>query len=665
MNHWITTEDFIKYKPVSNFSEGGENQASLDARLENSHTLFRKKFVLGKVEGQSYRLSITADDYYKLYINGMLFAMGPANGYHDRYYYNEYDVTKVLREGENLIAVHVYYHGRIDYAHVSADNRQGMWARLCADGDCVWETDSSWKYWVDKSYISNGVTWGYDTQFAENIDRRLHPVGWEKVEFDDNLWLPCVVNETDDHVLVRQITPSVDFYEVEPKEITKCSDNNYILDFGKEIVGYVRLRIKSERGGHVRIKCGEELLETGHVRSKMRCGVEFDEVWTYGAGEDLIESFEYSGFRYLEFEAKDESVLPEDFSVLVRHYPIRQKREFNGENKTIQRIWDICENAVIMSTQEGFFDCPTREKGQYLGDMLITGLSHFCISGDARLYQKGVLDFAHSVSVCEGMAGVAPAAIMNPIADYSLLYPLIVWNYYQISKDWQLVIELIPVMEQLISYYEKYQREDGLLEGVREWNLVDWPQGLRDGYEFDLSKPTKPGVHNVMNAYYYGARKTMNQLYQIAGIDKYYDTKRMKEAFFAAFYQKDTGLFTDCEHGTHSALHSNVLPYYFDMAEEVQQGKIVDFIMEKGFSCGVYFAYFVLMSLVKHGEREKARKLLLNESEHSWCNMLEEGATSCFEAWGKEQKHNTSLCHPWASTPIILLSTNCVSMEEK
>ena len=35
--------------------------------------------------------------------------------------------------------------------------------------------------------------------------------------------------------------------------------------------------------------------------------------------------------------------------------------------------------------------------------------------------------------------------------------------------------------------------------------------------------------------------------------------------------------------------------------------------------------------------------------------MLREGATTCFETWAKEQKWNTSLCHPWGSGAIPLI----------
>ena len=79
-------------------------------------------------------------------------------------------------------------------------------------------------------------------------------------------------------------------------------------------------------------------------------------------------------------------------------------------------------------------------------------------------------------------------------------------------------------------------------------------------------------------------------------------------------------------------------------------------IKGKGLSCGVYMSYYVLKALCKMGHYEEALSLILSEDEHSWLNMIAEGATTCFEAWGKEQKHNTSLCHPWASSPTIVLA---------
>jgi len=64
-----------------------------------------------------------------------------------------------------------------------------------------------------------------------------------------------------------------------------------------------------------------------------------------------------------------------------------------------------------------------------------------------------------------------------------------------------------------------------------------------------------------------------------------------------------------------------------------------------------YFAYFVLLALEKEQEYDLMRELICDKG--SWLNMISEGATTCFEAWGKDQKWNTSLFHPWLSYPVI------------
>lgn len=67
-------------------------------------------------------------------------------------------------------------------------------------------------------------------------------------------------------------------------------------------------------------------------------------------------------------------------------------------------------------------------------------------------------------------------------------------------------------------------------------------------------------------------------------------------------------------------------------------------------------AYFLLKALCRLGRHMDAYSLIVSQGEHSWYNMVREGATTCFEAWGKDQKWNTSLCHPWASAPISVLA---------
>ena len=77
----------------------------------------------------------------------------------------------------------------------------------------------------------------------------------------------------------------------------------------------------------------------------------------------------------------------------------------------------------------------------------------------------------------------------------------------------------------------------------------------------------------------------------------------------------------------------------------------------------MWFSCFVLRPLASIGAYEEAFALITSKGEHSWYNMISEGATTCYEAWGKEQKWNTSLCHPWASSPIIVMIENFLGIK--
>ena len=198
--------------------------------------------------------------------------------------------------------------------------------------------------------------------------------------------------------------------------------------------------------------------------------------------------------------------------------------------------------------------------------------------------------------------------------------------------------------------------EDWLVDD--KWNLVDWPDNLRDNYDFPLTSVIEKGLgpHNVVNAFYIGCVKQTEEIRGILGIEKAKKSDDLVDAFHKHFYNPETGLYTDSPNTKHSSLHSNSIVAFYGICKKEEEATIREFIMEKRLCCGVYMAYFVLKALCRMGYYEDAYKLIVSEDEHSWYNMVREGATTCFEAWGKEQKWNTSLCHPWASGPISVLA---------
>ncbi len=656
---WMIDRKFYGLTPVNVFHK--EMADTTDDKhkeeLKNYHMLVRKKFLLKEVGKEAY-LDITADDYYKLYINGHFVGQGPAPSYYFHYAYNRYEVGKYLRKGENLIAVHVYYQGLINRVWNSGDYRQGLIAELSIDHELVLYTDETWKAKRALEFIGN-ETIGYDTQFREDIDSRLQEKNWRELNYKDDTWEYLQVHLTDDHKLVLQETPVINVYEVKPTLIEQLEEGHYLIDFGQEITGQFKAEALGEAGQEITILCGEELREdhVKRVRHEMRCNCNYKDTWILSGSKDVLEFYDYKAFRYVEVISPIGTIIPESMCALVRHYPMEEEKcKFASSNELLNAIWSICKNGVKYGTQEGYLDCPSREKGQYLGDATVTSHSHLYLSGDLRIFKKCLKDFALSSYICPGIMAVAPGSFMQEIADFSLQWPYQLLNYYMHSNDIEFLKEMYPIAEGIIRHFKQYQREDGLLEKVSDkWNLVDWPDTLRDDYDFELSKPIGEGCHNVINAFFCGAVKTLNEIRDILGMDYLDEFEDLKKAYINAFYDKERKLFRDSTVSGHCSLHSNMLPLFWGLVPKEAEHSVIELIREKKLQCGVYNAYFLLKGLAKAGAYDLVYELLTSEEERSWANMVREGATTCFEAWGKEQKNNTSLCHPWASAPISVI----------
>ena len=222
--------------------------------------------------------------------------------------------------------------------------------------------------------------------------------------------------------------------------------------------------------------------------------------------------------------------------------------------------------------------------------------------------------------------------------------------------DKEYLQKTLDCSEKILNYFKKFARHDGLLQNVSEkWNLVDWPDNLRDNYAFKLERPLEDGCHNVVNAFYIGCVLCVEKMREILSIKKECESASPIEAFNREFFDNETKLYKDCSKNSHSSIHSNIIPSFYGFNKPESNESIRELIKERGMCCGVYMAYFLLKALCRMGYYQDAFELIVSTGEHSWYNMVREGATTCFEAWGKEQKWNTSLCHPWASGPIPVL----------
>lgn len=648
---FICHPDFENEAPINVFHKECNSAQIPASKYQNRHILFRRKLTVP--EYSSAKIFISADDYYKLYINGCFVACGPAAGYPSAYYYNELDVSEVLCEGENTFAIHTYYQGLINRVWVSGDMCAMLAFSLVVDGKEVLRSDESWLCADHTGYSSLGTV-GYDTAFLECYDSASPEARFMLPEFDDSAWTHAEIYKHADYTLIKQPTPVVDVYDSAPVSCIKTG-NTLRLDFGQEMVGGLCAEAEGKAGNEIILRFGEELNPDGSVRFDMRCNCRYEEKWHLSGGFDRLDQFDYKAFRYAELILPDDVKLS-DIKMSLRHYPFVQKREYDTDNEDLKRIIDLCINTVKFGTQESFIDCPTREKGQYLGDAAVFGRAHAVLTGDTSLLKKVVRDFVATAQVCPGLMAVSGGSLMQEIADYSLIFPALVLWIYRFDGDEAFLRSCLPAVLGQLDYFKRFMRPDGLIENVTEkWNLVDWPIGFTDGYAFPLTRPVTDGIHNVINAYWCGFLQAVDEICRIVGTNETGITAQAREAFIKTFYNPETGLFCDTPISSHSAVHSNILPLLFGLVPPDGEAKLIDFIARRGLhSCGVYMAYFALAALKSRGELELCAKLAT--SPDCWLNMLSEGATTTFEAWGKDQKWNTSLFHPWATSPLIIFA---------
>lgn len=629
-------------------------------KYADKHVLFRKKFNAG---GDLFKavLKITADDYFKLYINGEFVTQGPPPSYPQAYYYMELPVGKFLKSGENVIAVHTLYQGLINRVWVSGDNRESLWAELVVNGEVILATDESWKCKISSAYEPMAIV-GYDTQYMELFDSCSEGVGFEKENFDDSKWQNAKIKKYNDYNLIKSPIKPLEIYEVEPKSVRK-TESGYFYDFGQEAIGYLVVTAKGKKSDEIIIRQGEELNDDGSVRFDLRSNCRYEEKWILSGGEDTLDQFDYKGFRFAEL------IVPETAEIIsvkfrIRHYPFKQKAVYKSINADSDNIIKLCVNTIKYGTQEIIPDCPTREKGSYLGDFCISGRAQALLTGDTTFLKKTILDFCRTSFICKGLMSVATSSFMQEIADYGLIFPSLVLWTYKFDGDIDFLKSVEPTLKGMCEYFASFDRGDGLIEKLYgQWNLVDWPANLRDGYDFPLTKPISDGVHNALNALWIGFLKAMNEIEVVCGNEEVAETDEVIRSFYKAFYNDETGLFCDSESKTHSAVHSNIFPLLFGIygKDEELKKRLVKMVYDKKLnSMGVYMAYFALAALVENGERDKAIELTLDKN--AWLNMIKEGATTTFEAWGKEQKWNTSLFHPWAVAPLIVFNESGIKV---
>jgi alpha-L-rhamnosidase len=347
-------------------------------------------------------------------------------------------------------------------------------------------------------------------------------------------------------------------------------------------------------------------------------------------------------FRWVEIEGWSGELLPQH---VVRKSAFAStwddhSASFESSDPMLNRIWKLCRYSIKATTFAGVYVDGDRERIPYEADAYLNQLSHYYTDSDLLMARD---TFDHLMRHSTWPTEWAFHMIFMAHADYR----------HTGDAGW------------LAGRYESLKpkllldraREDGLLvsnEAQRKKNdIVDWPQGERDGYQF------KP-VNTVVNAFHIRALQMMAEMADAVGkgseaADYSAMASKAHASFQKVLFNSQKGAYRDGEGTDHMAQHASLFPLAFGLVPASHQASVVAHVGRRGMACSVYAAQYLMDALFSNEAVDQALALMMAPNDRSWRHMVESGATISWEAWDHRYKPNQDWNHAWGAAPANLL----------
>jgi alpha-L-rhamnosidase len=596
------------------------------------------------------RLYATALGVYEASINGQrvgndLLAPGWTD-YTKRVMVQTYDVTKLIQPGQNAIGVVLadgWYAGRLGWMGAAQYGTRPVFnAQLeitYADGSTdVIATDDSWK-------AGPGEIIGSDEQWGEINDAQKAVKDWNQPSFNDSAWKNAVVEE---HAvaLVPQLGPPVRaLMELAPQKITR-SGEAWIVDFGQNVVGHVRLTARGLAGTTVTVRHAETINSDGSLYTEnLRTALATDKFTLDGSGRETLEPhFTFHGFRYVEITGYPGKLTVNDLRAIVVGSDTQQTGTFECSNPDLNRLYQN-----IVWSQRGNFlsvptDCPQRdERLGWMGDAQVFAPTAARNADVAAFFTKWMVD----VDDAQGANG--EFSTVSPRANQNNSWP--VWGDAGVIIPWAM----------FTAYGDKAFLADNY-EHMAHW--VDYCKGtapnlILSGGVGDHLAPRPTPVNIVDTAYFANSARIVAKAAALLGktedAAKYGALQRdITTAFNTAFVGPDgstTGVdggggrapvpYTPPPPGAPRAGNTQtayLLALQFNLLPENLRAIAAQRLAENVETNGHLTTGFVGVGLIcpvltQIGRSELAWDLVLTNTYPSWLFSVKNGATTIWERW--------------------------------
>lgn len=616
----------------------------------NPAPFLRKQFVVaGKV--RRARIYACGLGYADIHVNGRAIAPGierdPAyTNFDKRILSVGYDVTRLIKPGRNAIGAVLgtgWYdvHDLATWHFDQAPWRDRPKLRLLlaidtADGKTqLVSSDTSWKT-TDGPILRDGIYTG------EVYDARKEVPGWDRAGYRADHWQPADEMAVPKGVLVPRACPGVVIGEsIKAKNITEPEPGVYIVDFGQNFSGHVRLKLNEPAGTTVRLRYSERLdkngmIERGEIDTFMAKEdppqpFQTDTYICRGDGQETWEQrFSYSGFRYAEVTGLPAKPSLDMFEGRFAHTDLESAGAFECSDPMLNKIQRATRYSYLSNAQSIPTDCPQREKNGWTGDAQLaaeTGLMNF---RSAPFYTKWLDDLSDTESPAGMMSLIVPSGgwgrgDRHPAWDSA--FPIVAFDLYRYLGD---KTALAKHYDGLKLYVDSLAEQ--LKDGVVTWDsLGDW-----------VPWKTQTPSTFTSTVYMFVDAEIMRQTAALLG--KSEDARHfaslaesVRDGAVRHFYADGTWA-----NGSQTALS---MALYFGLApaddrEKTFQALVQNLDAQGHIDTGILGAKYVLRVLSENGRTDLAYKLITRKEQPSWAWWIEQGATTLWEDWKGESSLN-------------------------
>lgn len=652
---WDENEEITTWSKPAYFSVGLLNAddwkakyIGISAEQESPRSpQFRKVFQWNN-DGKKALLHINSLGYHESYLNGLPVSdavLAPAvSQYNKRSLAVTYDVTELLRKGENNLVIWLGKGWYYDGAPGVVAGGPFMRAQLEILKDNSWETslitDNSWNA-RESGYQS---TWRNYHLGGEIIDASKLLPDFTAASLNTVDWSMAKDVEIPNHLTTPQmVEPNRIKKEFYPQLVQSVGDTAWIYDMGTNFTGWTKIRFPQlEKSQKIQINYCDFLDDNKQFINNSNYDVY---IASGKENETFTNKFNYHAYRYLKVTNLKQAPDFSDITGCLIHTDYGGKSGFSCSDNDLNAIHDMIQYTLHCLTLGGdMVDCPQVERLGYGGDGNASTVTMQTMNNMAPLYMNWMQAWAD----CMREDGSMPHTAPNPFSAGGGPY----WCGFIITGSWQtyvnygdrrLLERYYPYMQQWLGYAQKYS-PDGLLRPwpateYRNWYLGDWatPVGI------DQTNPNSIDVVN--NSFMTVCYQTMAKIAEVLGKTQdvhLYEEKaeELKPLIHKTFYDSSTKSYST---GTQIDLIYPMLAGVTPQAEIADIQKTLFDVTADRFkghlSAGLVGIPVITEWAIKNRQSDFMYSMLKKRDYPGYLYMLDNGATTTWEHWNGARSH--------------------------